>query len=204
MAAETDPLEADQGPDADATETPGEPAEDTAPDAAEAAETDWEARYKDAAKTIGRQANELGVLRRTAGTPQDGAPADGSSGEGSYLEAQNQTLADELFGEDVVAAYGAAEDLLVNAQTPADWYSALEAYHQARLAGVQAPAAAAGNEPATGARTRQEALQPRVDPNRSDGGPDSDDAGLAEAGKKGDPKFWDKAASALGFGPAPR
>lgn len=204
MADPKDPL----APDPDPTEdTPDEETEDTAEDDA-GAQSDWTPKDRaEATRKITELSQQNAQLRREAeqGPDDDADDADDEAeppGDIGYLDDQNALLAAELYGEQVTQAAQSVWPLLETANTTADWMAVLESYHKARSEGAPAPdAAAAAGGTTNGAPTRQEAVQPRVDTNRSDGSPGSDDK-IAEAkasGKLGD--FATAAAEALGFGP---
>jgi hypothetical protein len=117
----------------------------------------------------------------------------------SALEADSWTLAEQVYGGDAIEAYRAAADLLERAVTPADYLAAFEAYHSIRSGEGEAAA------PTSGKPSRAEATTPRVDANRSDLGPDLQDAQekLSEARKgKSLANFTNAATAALGFGRA--
>lgn len=201
---EQDPLDEDT-PDQDDAGDQDTPADAEQP-------TDWEARYKEQQKVLARQGQELGVWRRgetPTGRGREAAPepdeGDGGGDDNDYvavLEADSWRAAEALYGEGAVAAYSAAYEIFERAQTPADYIAAFEAYHDIRSKGgspEDAAAAAAGEQPVR--RTRSEAVQPRVDLNRSDAGPDLNDKGVEEARKSGDlGKFVSAATRAMGFG----
>ncbi len=180
MANDQDPLDATPDPTED---TPDEEAEDTA-EADDSSQTDWTPRDRsEATRKITELAQENARLRREAETRPTTEPTDGEDDDptGDYLADQNALLAGELYGEEVTEAAAAVWPLLEVASTTADYLAAFEAYREAYGKGITPAAAASG---ATG-RSRQEQVQPRVDTNRSDGSPDSDEK-LAEARKSGD------------------
>lgn len=204
------PAEA-QDPETDTPETPAaEPGEDT-PEPEQ--QVDYKARWEKAQELIGRQGHELGLYRRGETPEDDGSgdePDEGDEQQSATaadpylarLEDQSWELAEQLYGPQAVEAYGIAARIFNKAETPADHLAAFEAYYEARSGGAspgQATAAAAA--PAT-SRTRAEAVQPRVDANRSDAGPDpSETAKLEEARKGKDLGAFTRAATrALGFG----
>jgi hypothetical protein len=190
----------------------GDAKEPETPDDAEQPNTDWEARYREQAKLHGRQEAELAIWRRgeqptgrhAAAEPDEGDEA----GDGEYvarLEADSWRTAEALYGEVAIEAYEAAFAIYERAQTPADHIAAFEAYHDIRSkGGSPADAAAAAGEGKK--RTRADAVQPRVDLNQSDAGPDLNaDKNVAEARKSGDlKKFVSAAVGAMGFGGEPR
>lgn len=201
--------------DEDTPDDEGADDEDT-PDDAEQPNTDWEARYKEQAKAHGRQEAELAIWRRgeqpegrgrDAAEPDEGDDEPDDSGYVAVLEADSWRAAEALYGEGAVEAYTAAYEIFERAQTPADYIAAFEAYHDIRANGgspADAAAGASGAQPAR--RSRAEAVQPRVDLNQSDAGPDlNDDKKVAEARKSGDlGQFIHAATSAMGFGPKTR
>ena len=181
--ADTPDLEDEEGAEADAQPEP-----------------DQDARYAEAQATITRQSQELAQWRKQAGaaTESDGDEA-GSDPSLSALEADSWTLAEQVYGGDAIEAYRAAADLLESAVTPADYMAAFEAYHSIR-SGESAAPDATSDKP-----TRAQATTPRVDANRSDLGPDLQDAQekLSEARKgKSLADFTNAATAALGFGRA--
>lgn len=194
----TDPKDGadDQDEDLEDEDTPDEDAADEqdTPDDAEQP-TDWEARYKESQKVLARQGQELGVWRRgetppdrdhaAAAEPEAGDEAPDDSEYRAALEQDSWRAAEALYGETAVQAYTAAYDIFERAQTPADYIAAFEAYHDIRSKGGSPEDAAEG---AAGTkRSRADAVQPRVDLNRSDAGPDlNDDKDVAEARKSGD------------------
>lgn len=193
MANDQDPL--DDAPDP-TEDTPDAEAEDTAEDD-DSGQTDWTPKDRsEATRKITELAQENARLRREATAKPAAQPeGDGDADTGSdYLADQNALLAGELYGEEVSTAAEAVWPLLEVAQTTADWMAVLEAYHEARSKG-STPAAAAGAAP----QSRQDAVQPRVDTNRSDGSPDSDEK-LAEARKSGNLADFSKAAVAALMG----
>jgi hypothetical protein len=191
MADDQDPL--DDAPEPE-TDTPDDEAEDTA-EAADSSQSDWTPKDRsEATRKITELAQENARLRREAAAAAEAPAEAGGDDGGSYLEDQNALLAGELYGEEVIEAAEAVWPLLEVASTTADYMALFEAYHAARSKGAS-PAEAASGTP----RTRQEAVQPRVDTNRSDGSPDSDDR-LAEAKKSGNLAEFSKAAAAILMG----
>jgi hypothetical protein len=137
---------------------------------------DWEARYKALQPEVTRNQQARAAAERerdalkSAPAPEDdeesptpARPARRNSEPAAdwqkrALEAEWQ-IAKSVYGEEVIAAYGTAQDLLARASTPADFVTAFEAYFQARSKGA----------------THQEAVVeatptpvPVVDSNRSD------------------------------------
>jgi len=202
MANDQDPLEDAADPTED---TPPDGTEETAEDG-DSGQSDWEARYKEAQKLISRQGTELSLLRRGDDDETSAEEAEDDDAEDSApepylrrLESQSWSLAESTYGEEAIDAYEAAYRVLAKAETPADYIAAFEAYHEIRSGKAPAAPAAATD----GKRSRQDAVQPRVDTNR-DGSPDSDDK-LAEARKSGSlGSFASAASAALGFGPSKR
>jgi hypothetical protein len=182
-------------------EQPNEPVDDTAKQLAEAQ------------KLIAKQGRELGQWRKGQ-TPRGqpaaaAAPPESDAGQGDegddegYLDSLEQDswrAAEALYGESAIEAYSAAYPLYERAQTPADYIAAFEAYHEVRSqGGTPADAAAAAGNGTR--RTRAEAVQPRVDANRSDAGPDQIDKAVEEARKGTDlGAFVHAATQAMGFG----
>jgi hypothetical protein len=216
MAAEPNEAPADeQDPETDTPEGEAqEPTEDT-PQPEQQVE-DFEARYKEAQKVIARQGHELGLLRAGETPPPDeeaeepdegtevGEPSGANPAYVERLEKQSLELAASLYGQEAIAAYDSVHPILTRAVTMADYMAGLEAYHELRSKGAT-PKEAAAAKAKGGAPTRDEALKPRVDANRSDAGPDpSVVAQLEEARKKGGPesfaKFVHAATRQLGFG----
>lgn len=188
---EADPTE-DTQPDED-----GDAGEDTQ-DASQP--VDWEARYREAQKLIGRQGRELEILRRDGGadegqdedeqaedTPQ---PDEGYQQvrQSSRLERDSWELARATYGDEAIDAYGRAYAVLERAVTPADTIAAFEAYHQARAGG-------ATPEQATRKARVTPPAKPRVDPNRPDAAPDLTeiDKQIEAAAATGDSQGWFRA-----------
>ena len=195
-------------PEPDPTEdTPDAEGEETA-EADDQPGSDPEARLAEAQKLITQQAQELSLFRAK---PKDQPAASSSASEASsddFLARATQdswTLAETIHGAEAIEAYRVAFDLYDKAQTPADYVTAFEAYHQIR-SGKAPGASKAADAPAAGTKTRAEATQPRVDANRSDPGSDPNaDEKLSEARKSGSlDQFARAAASAMGFGPSTR
>jgi hypothetical protein len=174
------------------------PDEDTQPDANQdtAADTqgsvEWEAKYREAQKVISRQGQELGLLRRvdpeqddeTEDEEPEPEPEPTRTPASDRLERDSWALAEQIYGEDSIAAYGRAAKLLDRAATPADYVAAFEAYHQARL-GDGKPAAAA--VPAQGNGSPQQ----HIESNRPDASPPTDLDQAAEAAlAKGDSRGY--------------
>jgi hypothetical protein len=151
-------------------------------------------RLKEAQRTITQQAQELALFRKQAA---DGEPeTDGNDPYQARLEAESWTLAEQVYGEDAIEAYRAAADLIEQAVTPADYMAAFEAYHA-----IRSGEASASTED-SGKPSRAEATTPRVDTNRSDLGPDLQDADtkLTEARKgKSLADFTNAATARMGF-----
>ena len=204
---------------ADADEDPSEETPDS-DDAEQAKETpeseqpiDWEARYKEAQKAISRQGAELKILRRGEvesdeaddeeyeDEADDAEPAQPQSRGAAQLERDSWELAEQRYGPEAIEAYASASRIINRASTPADFVAAFEAYHEIRSNGgskEEATAAATGTQK----QSRAKAVEPRVDLNRSDAGPDLNDleSQFAGAKAKGDLKgFVHAATTALGF-----
>ena len=168
----TDPT-ATQDPAPDPIEdTQADGEQDTAPDT-QGSTVDWESRYKELQKRATRAERERDLLRQQATTTSDEdeeepaeevtepAPRNRSN---ERVQRDLWNLAEQLYGENAVEAYGRAQRLVERAETPADFIAAFEAYHEARLKG-SAPAAAAqaqGEQPP----------QRRIESNRPDASPD--------------------------------
>lgn len=199
MAHDQDPL--DDAPDP-TEDTPEDESQDTAEAEADSGPSDWTPKDRtEATRKITELAQENARLRREAEARKSSAPdeADGEVVTGDYLAEQNALLAGEVFGPEATQAAETVWELLEAAETTADYMAVLEGYHQARLGGGNTGAPAGDGKP-----TREQAIQPRVDSNRTDRAPDSDDQ-LAEARKSGSlGAFTNAAAAALGFGPSKR
>ncbi|HEY6014502.1 MAG TPA: hypothetical protein VIU37_10855 [Candidatus Limnocylindrales bacterium] len=197
-----DPLDDEQDPNAD---NPDDAAEDQA-EAANQPGSDLEQRLLLAEQRLAQQASELDLFRRGSQASEpvdDGAGDDGQDDLLARATQDSWALAERIHGEEAVDAYRVAWDLIERATTPADYVTAFEAYHQVRL-GKNVD----GSEPAKGSGKpdRAAALQPRVDANQSDAGPDLQDADkkLSEARKGKDlGAFVAAATTRLGFGPVP-
>jgi len=163
---------------------------------------DWENRYKAAQAELTRQQmaraaaeRERDALRMqqqvepededegipTPARPARRTPDQTSEWQKRALEAEWQ-IARSVHGEDVIAAYSGASELLKSATTPADYVNAFESYHMARSKGMTHQEAVAQSTPAP---------EPvRVDSNRSDAPPLPDDEKLREAAEKKDMTGW--------------
>lgn len=186
MAGEKDPLEDGQDPE---TDTQDDTPEDKASDADQSDQVDWKAKaeklekdQRKAAETIARQGTQLGQLRAALKGDEPAEAGDGDDPGVDRLRDDSWELAKAVHGEKAVAAYDDAYyPIYEAAQTPADHVAALVAFAKAYNEG---PSDTEGGETETdddGRQTREQALQPRVDPNRSDASPDSDrqsEAGL--------------------------
>lgn len=185
-----------------------EPAEET-PQAT--AQIDWKQRHDDlkqnSQRAISKQGLELALLRKGQ-TPEAEPEADAESDEDSdepvaaaaavtsseRFESDSWRLVEQLYGSEAVDAYEAGYRILRVAETPADHVAAFEAYHEVRMGGGKAPADEKAPAAAKG-RTKAEAVQPRVDTNQSDAGPDpSIDKTIEEAKGKGDLMGFARAA----------
>ena len=151
------------------------PAEATPPSPAPT--VDWEARYKALQPEVTRnqQARAAAERERDAlkaaqtrvddeevpipAQPARRTPEASEDWQRRALEAEWQ-IARSVHGEDVIAAYGPAAELLKSAATPADYVNAFETYHQARSKGMTHQQAVAQAAPPP---------EPVVDTNRSDG-----------------------------------
>jgi hypothetical protein len=182
----------------DPTEDTPEPDDEEGAEADAQPEPDQSSRLTEAQATITRQAQELALFRKqaAAGASEPDAEAAGSDPYQARLEAESWTLAEQVYGADAIEAYRAASDLIEQAVTPADYMAAFEAYHAIRSGEGPAPAT-------SGRPSRAEATAPRVDTNRSDLGPDLQDAEtkLSEARKgKSLADFTNAATARMGFG----
>ena len=201
----------DENLDDEDTLDEGDAEDQDTPDDAEQPNTDWEARYKEQAKLHARQDAELGIWRRgetptgrgrqAAAAPDEGDEEGDDSDYVAGLEQDSWRAAEAIYGAAAVEAYNAAFELFERAQTPADYIAAFEAYSDIRSKGgstEDAAAAAAGDGKTK--RSRADAVQPRVDLNRSDAGPDLNDKNVEEARKSGSlEQFVGAATRAMGF-----
>lgn len=210
MAHDQDPL--DDAPDP-TEDTPESEAEDTAEDDADSGQSDWTPKDRQSAtRKITEQGQEIARLRaelelrgddESDEDEDDDEDDESDEGDGDAyrerLEGQSWNLAEQTYGQEAVAVYSDTYYPMFNrATTPMDHIAALEAYHQARL---RQESGEAPEAPAKGGKqSRQQAVQPRIDSNRSDRGPDSDDK-VEEARKAGSLSgFADAVASAFGYG----
>jgi hypothetical protein len=203
MAEDQDPLEDAPDPTED---TPDDDSEDTADDQPEGS-IDWEARYKEAQKAIAKQGRELAAFRQSEPDESDEDEPDDEDepteveAPAEQYERDSWKLAESLYGEEAIDAYTAAEKLTRKATTPADWVAAFEAYHEIRSGKRRAEPDPA---PADGRKSRDKAVEPRVDNNRSDQAPDLTQD-FEEARKSGSLDAFTRAATAaLGLGPKKR
>jgi hypothetical protein len=167
---------------APATADTATPADDTAKNTQASPPVDWQNRYKAAQAELTRTKQEYAALRRAAEEVEyededeeaaEPAPpqrrgrnlAAELEAERAKREAAEWTVAESVYGEEIIGAYNVAADILNAAETAADYVAAFEAYHERRLAGL-APAQAAAPPPA--APSREAAVTPRVDSNRVD------------------------------------
>jgi len=196
MAEDQDPLDDELDPSED---TPDSEPEDT--DAAETPDpSDPEERLKEAQRKITAQANELALYRRQAAESDEDDEEDdevATDDRTARFEAESWALAERLYGQEAIDAYGAARKLLRNATTPADFVASFEAYYDMRSNATK-------EAPATGGTSRAEAMQPK-ETGREDLGPDLQQAErkLTEA-RKGNSlaDFTAAATAAMGFGRA--
>lgn len=194
------PLDDELDPTADA---PAPEAEEPAA-ADDTPGSDPETRLAEAQGLITRQQQELALFRGKASQPEESAAGETTSSDDFLARATQDswTLAEKLYGEQAIDAYRTAQQLLDRAATPADYMAAFEAYHDIRSGKADAKPEAGA---AVAGKTRAEAIQPRVDANRSDPGPDLSNADekLSEARKAGSlDKFASAAAALMGFGPS--
>lgn len=201
--------------------TPDAPAADTAqatPPAPQPNEDPLEVRNRNQQAEITRQQqararaeDEASELREQLAARDAGDGADGGEPGEAKPPRQSRTnaeaaewqakyeqeawaRAEALHGPAVLTAYNGFAEMWDRAESPADHLNALEAYVQARIAG--APAPAAGGTPLP---TREQAVQPRVDPNRSDAPPvDPIDPAKFAGGANGGVSGWLKARLAAG------
>lgn len=199
MAEDRDPLE-DAEPDPSLTDEPETEPEDEAQDEAESPTDDRSQARIDALLAKNRaQGEELGRLRKLERAQAQADEPEGDESSETYSEAVNDDLwltAELVHGPEAIAAYQKIEPLIEAVDTYADAIAVYEAYHRARLEGAPAAAAAKGAQ-----ASRADALEPKVDSNRSDRSPDSDEA-ITEARKSGSlEKFAQAATAAFGLGP---
>lgn len=185
----------------DPTEDTPEPDDEEGAEADAQPEPDQSRRLTEAQATITRQAQELALFRKqaAAGASEPDAEAAGSDPYQARLEAESWTLAEQVYGADAIEAYRAASELIEQAVTPADYMAAFEAYHAIRSGESAAPVTGSVKP------SRAEATTPRVDTNRSDLGPDLQDAEtkLSEARTgKSLADFANAATARMGFGKA--
>lgn len=172
----TDP-NATQDPAPDPSEdTQADGSQDTAPDT-QGSTVDWESRYKELQSRASKIERERDLLRQqsTPASQDDGydepdeEPAPPPTRQAAApatdrLSRDSWALAEQVYGQPALDAYGRAARLLDRAQTPADYVAAFEAYHEARIGGAKPAAAAqAAQAPAS---------QPRIESNRPDASPD--------------------------------
>ncbi len=168
---------------------------DTAQNTQASPPVDWQARYQALQADHTRKSMELAALKRVAEEPDEDEDEEAEAqprrrgrnwqaeaeAAAAALEQANYVIAQSVYGEQVMDAFGTFADLWNVAETTADQVGALEAYHQRRMAGMT-PAQAAPSAPA--APSREQAVQPRVDSNRSDLLPD--EVAIEEAKRKRD------------------
>jgi hypothetical protein len=143
---------------------------------------DWEARYKALQPELTKQQmaraaaeKERDALRSAPAEPEDdeapttARPARRTSESSKEWEkralAAEWQIAASVYGEDTMAAYTAAQDLLARATTPADYVTAFEAFHQRRSQLTPQAAVPAAPPPVAA---------PVVDSNRSDTPPSAE------------------------------
>jgi hypothetical protein len=137
---------------------------------------DWKARYESLQPEFTRKSQALAAAEKERDALRS-APAPDEDDESptpakparrpseSNQEWQKRALAAEwqiaqsVYGEDVITAYSAAQELLTRATTPADFVTAFEAFHQARSKAATPQAAPATPAPVAA---------PVVDSNRQD------------------------------------
>jgi hypothetical protein len=195
------PLDPETDPDEDTPDAEGEE-----PEADDQPGSDPEARLAEKDAYIAQLQQELSLHRGKAQEPEDEAADEGEASSNDLLVRATQdswALAERLHGGEAIEAYRVAHRLIERAATPADFVTAFEAYHDIRSGKIATKPEGKG---AAQGKTRAEALQPRVDANRSDPGSDPNaDEKLSEAKKAGSlDKFTAAAAAMMGFGPAKR
>lgn len=167
-------------------DTLADESQDTAPDT-QGSTVDWESRYKELQKRATRAERERDLLRQQTSAESDEdeeedeeeveAPSARTQTTNDRLARDSWTLAEQIYGESALDAYGQAAKLLNRAVTPADHIAAFETYFERRLAGAtpeQAKAQAKGDP----------APQRRIESNRPDASPDLTDIDRkAEAAK---------------------
>lgn len=191
-------------PEPDPTEGDEEPEAEETAEADDQPGSDQGAQEKDS--LIAQLQQELALFRDQAAEGSNEEDPDGSASADEYVSRATQdswALAESIHGKGAMDAYRVAYRLYERAQTPADFVTAFESYYAVRSGKLAAPAD--GKAPA--GKTRGQALQPRVDANRSDPGSDLANAQtqIAEAKKSGSlEKFTAAAAGMMGFGPSRR
>ena len=149
MGVTTDPnATLDPGADPQEADTGEGATENTAQDTQQSARTDvdWQSRYRALQSQTAKEREELARLRAQARTDEAAPPDQGRTERmtpDDSLLAESWALAQAVHGEEAIAAYDAVYQLLDTAATPADFISALEAYHEARSRGAT-PNEAAG------------------------------------------------------------
>jgi len=195
MADDRTPLDDELDPTED---TPDSEAEDTDTDETPDP-SDPEVRLKEAQRTITRLSQENALFRNeSAESDEDDDDEDeedaATDSRTAKFEAESWALAERLYGQEAIDAYGSARRLLRNASTPADFVAAFEAYYDIR-ANKPAPVAAKGG------KTRAEATRP-TETGREGLGPDLQkvETNLTEA-RKGNSldKFAAAAVARMGF-----
>lgn len=151
---------------------------DSAQDSRQPQSTDWEARTRAAQADLTRRAQENADLRRQLAElqqepqqqPEGQQPAAQRGPTRAQQEAEEYqqrwlesewARAEAIHGPEVLDAYGEAAQLFDQATGPIDFVTAFETYHQLRSRGATPQQAAEGSQ----APSRQQAVQPRVDPN---------------------------------------
>lgn len=153
--------------------------QDTAQDTQSSGQVDWELKYREAQKLIARQGQELGIYRKQGAQPDPEPAPEPVQPSGDRLVKDSWRLAETIYGEDAVQAFGKAQTVLDKAETPADVIAAFEAYHQMRSGAAQ-----------QGARQEEQGSpqqQPRIESNRPDVSPQtSTNREIEAAAAKGD------------------
>jgi len=187
------------------------PTGDTAQNTQSSPPVDWQARYKAAQAELTRTKQEYAALRNAAEADEDedeeteepvqprkrgrNWQAEAEAAQ-RRAEAAEWVIAESVYGGEVIEAYKVFADLFNAAETAADQVAALVAFHQ-KLEAASAPQATA-TPSAPPVPTREQAVEPRVDSNRSDLLPD--EVAIEEAKRKRDgPAFVDMLFRRAGF-----
>lgn len=182
------------------TDTGQAPAVDTAPNtpSAQPAVDGTDTRYRALQAEFTRKAQALAEAERQLAelsapeepeSDDEQAPPARKGGRKSQREieleqalaARDWQIAESIFEPAVIEAYRPFETMWTAATTPADYLNALEAYHQARLAGIQPAPPATPSAPVAAA--------PLVDSNRQAPATELQDK-AREAKEKGNLRGW--------------